>query len=65
MEATGMINAITSGVGTVIEAAGKVVTAIISDGGAMNALLPVIGMAVGLGLVGWGIRTIKSLTWGF
>ena len=62
---TGMINAITSGVGTVIECAGDVVSAIITDGGAMNALLPVIGMAVGLGLVGWGIRTIKSLTWGF
>lgn len=63
--ATGMIKSITDGVGTVIECAGDVVGAIINDGGAMNALLPVIGMAIGLGLVGWAIRTIKSLTWGF
>lgn len=60
-----MIEAITSGVTTVITAAGTVVSAIVSDTGAMKDLLPVIGMAIGLGLVGWAIRTIKSLTWGF
>lgn len=60
-----MLQAITTGVTTVIEAAGTVVTAIVGEGGAMKDLLPVIGMAIGLGLVGWAIRTIKSLTWGF
>lgn len=60
-----MIDAITSGVSTVVSAAGTVITSIVSDTGQMAALLPVIGMAVGLGLVGWAIRTIKSLTWGF
>lgn len=61
----GMMNAITQGVSTVISAAGDVITAIVTDAGEMSALLPVIGMAIGLGLVGWAIRTIKSLTWGF
>lgn len=60
-----MMNAIGTGVTNVIGFAGDVVTAIVSDGGALSALLPVIGMAVGIGLVGWGIRTVKSLTWGF
>lgn len=60
-----MIAAITSGVTTVISAAGTVISSIVTESGEMSALLPVIGMAVGLGLVGWAIRTIKSLTWGF
>lgn len=60
-----MMNAIGSGVTAVIGYAGDVVTALVSESGAFAALLPVIGMAVGIGLVGWGIRTVKSLTWGF
>lgn len=63
MDATGIMGAIGSGVTSVIGYAGQVVTAITSGG--LSALLPVIGMAVGIGLVGWGIRTVKSLTWGF
>lgn len=60
-----MLEAIGSGVTSVIKYAGEVVTAICGEAGAFNSLLPVIGMAVGIGLVGWGIRTVKSLTWGF
>lgn len=60
-----MMNAIGSGVTAVIGFAGDVVTALVSESGAFVDLLPVIGMAVGIGLVGWGIRTVKSLTWGF
>lgn len=60
-----MMDAIGRGVTSVIGYAGEVVTALISESGALSALLPVIGMAIGIGLVGWGIRTVKSLTWGF
>lgn len=60
-----MMNAISTGVTAVIGYAGEVITAIVSDTGKMSAILPVIGLAVGIGLVGWGIRTVKSLTWGF
>lgn len=60
-----MIEAILSGVTTAITACGNVVTALLSDSGALKDLLPVVGMAVGIGLTGWGIRTVKSLTWGF
>lgn len=59
------IEAIGQGVGSVIGFAGEVVDALITSSGALSGLLPVIGMAVGIGLVGWGIRTVKSLTWGF
>lgn len=59
----GIMGAIGDGVTAVIGYAGSVVTAIVSGG--LSSLLPVVGMSVGLGLVGWGIRTVKSLTWGF
>lgn len=60
-----MMSAIGSGVTAVIGYAGDVVTALVGESGALAALLPVIGMAIGIGLVGWGIRTVKSITWGF
>lgn len=60
-----MIEAILQGVTTAISACGQVVTAILGEAGELKDLLPVIGMAIGIGLTGWGIRTVKSLTWGF
>ena len=60
-----MIEAITTGVATAITIGGNVVTALLGTSGAMKELLPVVGLAIGFGGVGWGIRTIKSLTWGF
>lgn len=60
-----MMSAIGTGITAVIGYAGEVVTALVGETGALSALLPVVGMAVGIGLVGWGIRVVKSLTWGF
>lgn len=57
-----MLDAISSGVTAVIGWGGNVLTAITS--GSMSAVLPVVGVAIGLGIVGWGIATIKSLVWG-
>lgn len=59
------MNAIGEGVTNVISFAGDVVTALVGENGDLVALLPVIGLSIGLGLVGWGIRTVKSITWGF
>lgn len=58
-----MLEAIGTGVTSVITWGGNVLTAITS--GSMAAVLPVIGVTIGLGIVGWGIKTIKSLVWGF
>lgn len=60
-----MMSAIGSGITAVIGYAGEVISALTGAEGAFADLLPVVGMAVGIGLVGWGIRTVKSLTWGF
>lgn len=60
-----MLQAILTGVETAITIGGNVVTSILGEAGALKDLLPVVGLAIGFGGVGWGIRTIKSLTWGF
>lgn len=60
-----MVEAIVTGVTTVVTAGGTVLDAIVKTDGAMSGLLPVIGMAIGMGVVGWAVSTIKSLTWGF
>lgn len=60
-----MLNAIGTGVTEVISWGGEVLTAIVGETGAFGAVLPVVGISVGLGIVGWGIKTIKSLVWGF
>lgn len=60
-----MVEAITTGVSTAITICGNVVTAIVGESGGLKDLLPIIGLAIGFGGVGWGISTMKSLTWGF
>lgn len=60
-----LVNAIGTGLTSVIGYAGSVVDALVGAEGALNALLPVIGVTIAFGVVGWGIRTVKSLTWGF
>lgn len=56
------VTAIGDGVTAVIDWGGEVLTSITSGG--MAAVLPVVGIAIGIGIVGWGIATIKSLVWG-
>lgn len=56
---------ITDGVTGVLGFAGSVVTALVSPDGALFNLLPVVGLAVGLALVVWGIKRFKGCTWGF
>lgn len=61
-----MITVIGDGVTAVIGWIGQVVSAIFdTTDGSMSALLPIIGVAVGIGIVGFGIRTIKNVVWGY
>lgn len=57
-----MIDQIGSALGYVIGWVGDVVTALIS--GEFVALLPVVAVGIAIGVLGFGIRTIKSLVWG-
>lgn len=49
------------GVTTAISSAGKVVAALFAPDGAFFFLLPVVGLAIAMGIVGWAIRTKKRI----
>lgn len=60
-----MLAAITTGVTTAITYLGDVVTAIFGTSGALADVLPAIGLAIGVTLIGWGIGKVKSLIVGY
>lgn len=60
-----MLDTIGSGVSFIIANVGKVVSALFTENGHFAALLPIVGVAVGIGIVGFGIRTIKNVVWGY
>lgn len=59
-----MIDAITSGLGTVIGWVGDVITAITSTTGALYPLLPVFAIGIAVSVVMLGIKIIRGFTWG-
>lgn len=60
-----MLDAITTGVSTVITYVGNVISAITSASGAWKDLLPVIGLGIGVMFVMFAITTVKSLIKGY
>lgn len=59
-----MLTNIGLGVTTAIGYVGEILSAIAGQGGALAAVLPVIGLTIGMGVIGFGIAKIKSLVWG-
>lgn len=57
-----MLEAVTSGIGTVIGWVGSVITAITSGG--MSALLPLFAISISISAILFGIKCIKSVVWG-
>lgn len=57
-----MLEAVTSGIGTVIGWVGSVITAITSGG--MSALLPLFAIGIAISAILFGIKCIKSVVWG-
>lgn len=62
--ANAMINAIGSALTSVIGWVGEVITALVGDNGALNALLPVFAITVGISLLLFGVRVVRNLTYG-
>lgn len=60
-----MLDAIGTGVTTVITYVGNVISAITSTSGAWKDLLPVIGLGIGVMFVMFAISTVKSLIKGY
>lgn len=59
-----MLEAVTSALTTVIGWVGSVVTAMVSENGALSALLPLFAIGIAISALLFGIKAIRSVTWG-
>lgn len=59
-----MLDAVTSGMSSVLSWVGSVITALTSSNGALNALLPLFAIGIAISAVLLGIKIIKSVVWG-
>ena len=59
-----MLNAVTSGLTTVIGWVGEVVDALTATDGALSALLPLLAIGVAVSALMLGIKAIRSFIWG-
>ena len=60
-----MLEVIKTGVTTAISVVGEVMSAVFTTSGSWSAILPVIGLGVGIFVIGFAVRTIKSLVQGY
>lgn len=59
-----MLAAVTSGLTTVIDWVGTVVTALVGESGALNELLPLLAIGVAISALMLGVRVIRGVIWG-
>lgn len=59
-----MLEAVTSGITTVIGWVGTVVTSIVGAEGQLNELLPLFAVGIAISAILFGIKAIKSVIWG-
>lgn len=59
-----MLEAVTSGITTVIGWIGSVVDAIVGTDGDLAALLPLFAIGIAISAILFGIKAIKSIIWG-
>lgn len=59
-----MLAAVTSGLTTIIEWIGTVVTALVGESGALSELLPLLAIGVAISAFMLGMRAIRSVIWG-
>lgn len=59
-----MLEAVTSGLSTVISWVGTVITALVGTDGALAPLLPLLAIGVAISAVFLGIKVIRGMIWG-
>lgn len=60
-----MLSAVATGVTSAITYIGEVIEAIAGTNGAFAAVLPLVGLAIGMFVVSFGIGVVKSLIKGY
>ena len=56
-----MLEVITDGFSALVGFTGNVISAIFNTNGDWSAILPVVGISIGMTIVGFGISTVKNL----
>lgn len=59
-----MLDAVTSGIGTVIGWIGTVLDALIGTDGELAALLPLFAIGIAISAILLGVRVVRSFIWG-
>lgn len=59
-----MLDAVTSGIGTVIGWVGTVIDALVTTDGALAALLPLFAVGVAISAIMLGVRIARGIIWG-
>ena len=63
-EATTMLEAVTTALGTVLDWVGTVVTSLTSSGGELSPLMPLLAIGISISALMLGVKAIKSFAWG-
>lgn len=59
-----MLEAVTTGLGTVIGWVGTVVDALVGEAGQLAELLPLLAIGVAISALMLGVKVIRSVIWG-
>lgn len=59
-----MLEAVTSGIGTVIGWVGTVVDALVGEAGQLSELLPLFAIGVAISAILLGIKIVRGMIWG-
>lgn len=59
-----MLEAVTSGITTVIGWIGTVLDALVGAEGALNDLLPLFGIGIAISAILLGVKVVRSFIWG-
>ena len=60
-----MLDLISNSVNSVMNMGAAVLDAIFTTNGSWSVVQPLIGIGIAMGVIGFAVRTIKSLSWGF
>lgn len=59
-----MLEAVTTGLGTVIGWGGTVIDAFVGETAAFGSLLPLFAIGISISVIFLGVKVIKSVVWG-
>lgn len=59
-----LVKAVSDVLGTIIGWVGDVVTSLTGEDGALSSLLPLFAIGIGISVLLFGIKAIRSIVWG-